>query len=189
MEKTRPTFNNKHNTVYRTDDGTKWDSRACAVVAHVLLVKNGEPFVLLGKRGNVTDHPGKWNIPCGYLDWNENLEGAMKREVWEETGFDLDAFHGPKVYSMMSQPWLVYSEPSENRENVAMHMGVVIDMLGDMLPELCLDNMEEGESTGAYWMHYDSALQIPEHEWAFSHHARLRQFRDEVLHVIAKCKR
>lgn len=189
MVKTRPTFENVHNTEYSTPDGTKWDSRACAVVAHVLMIKNGEPFILLGKRGNVTDHPGKWNIPCGYLDWNENLEGAMKREVWEETGLDLDAFYGPKVYSKMSQPWMVYSEPSENRENVAMHMGVVIDMLGDSLPVLCLENMEEEESTGAYWMHYDFALQLHEHEWAFNHYTRLRQFRDQILHVIEKCKR
>lgn len=186
MVRTKPTFDNKHNTEYETKDGIKWDSRACAVVAHVWFIKNGEPFVLVGKRGNVTDHSGKWNIPCGYLDWNENLESAMKREVWEETGLNLDDFFGPKIYSKMTQPWMVYSEPTENRENVAMHMGVVVDMVDNELPELSLDYMEDEESTGAYWMHYDSALQIPAEEWAFNHRTRLQQFRDEIRDVMTR---
>lgn len=185
----KPTFKNVHNKEYKTDDGILWHSRACAVVAHVWVIKNGEPFVLIGKRGNVTDHSGKWNIPCGYLDWNENLREAMFREVWEETGLDLSKYHGSTVFAKLDQPWLVFAEPSENRENVAMHMGMVIDLLEDRLPDLCLDNMEEEESTGAYWMHYDSALQIPKEEWAFNHLTRLQQFRHLIEEVLERYKK
>lgn len=185
----KPAFNNTPNKKYDTSSGIRWDSRACAVVCHVWVLKNGEPFVLVGKRGNVTDHAGKWNIPCGYLDWDENLKHAMYREVWEETGLDLAKYHGSTVFAKTDQPWMVYSEPSENRQNVAMHMGIVIDLQGDKLPVLCLDNMEEEESTGAYWMHYDSALQIPEPEWAFNHRTRLQQFKDVISSVLNSYKK
>ena len=47
-----PTFNNVHNKKYNTEDGVKWDSRACAVVAHVWIIHNGVPHMLIGKRGS-----------------------------------------------------------------------------------------------------------------------------------------
>lgn len=186
MEK--PVFNNVHNKAYETKTGLKWDSRACAVVCHVCFIKDGQPFILLGKRGDVMDNAGKWNVPCGYLDWNENIHDAMFREVWEETGLDLSKYHGSTVYAKYYQPWMVYSEPDENKQNVAMHMGVVINMTSSKLPELSLDNMEANESTGAYWMHIDSALNIPEHEWAFSHYKRMRSFIEEISSVLQKYK-
>lgn len=189
MASTKPQFKNVHNKMYETQDGQKWDSRACAVVAHVWVIKNGEPFVLLGKRGECMDNPNKWNIPCGYLDWNENLKEAMFREVWEETGLDLETFYGPIVCCKYLQPWMVYAEPDENRQNVAMHLGIVIDLIGDKLPELSLDNMEDNESTGAYWMHLDSALQIPEGEWAFNHLNRMKLFSYEIADVLNKYKK
>jgi 8-oxo-dGTP diphosphatase len=183
-----PKFKNIHNKVYHTNQGiTKWDSRACAVVCHVWLKQfdsagNTQTYVLLGKRGDVTDNPGKWNVPCGYLDWNENLYGAMCRELWEETGLDLNELINESSVSInhTRQPWYVYSEPDENRENVAMHMGVVLHVGTSELPDLSLDNMEKNESTEAVWVKLNSALAIKEEDWAFSHYTRLREF---VSHV------
>ena len=184
-----PKFKNVHNTMYNTEKGIKWDSRACAVVCHVWFIKNGEPFVLIGKRGPGSDYPDKWNIPCGYLDWNENLNEAMFREVWEETGLDLSKFYGPIVYAKYKQPWMVYSEPSENHQNVAMHMGIVVDLIDEELPTLSLDNMEEEESTGCFWMHYDTASEIKREDWAFNHKTRLQEMYDNILDVRLKyCK-
>jgi len=186
MALVKPKFKNIHNKSYETLDGIKWDSRAVAVVAHVWFIKNGEPFVLLGKRSNIVDNPNKWNIPCGYLDWNENLQEAMFREVWEETGLDLSIYHGSIVYCKYLQPWLVYAEPDDNKQNVAIHLGVVVDLLDDKLPELSLNNMENNESSGAYWIHYYSALQIPENEWAFNHLYRMKLFGYEISNVLKK---
>jgi len=30
---------------------------------------------------------GYWNLPAGYVEVDESLEDAVKREVWEETGY------------------------------------------------------------------------------------------------------
>lgn len=187
----KPTFNNVHNTMYHIKNGVKWDSRAAAVVCHVWCIHDNKPYVLLGKRGQVTDHPNKWNIPCGYLDWNENLQQAMFREIWEETGLDLQQYThaGSMIYNNDFQPWYVYSEPTENRQNVAMHMSMIFQLSKEfILPVLSLDNMEKNESTGAYWMSIEEALALPANDWAFNHHKRLITFIDKMKNLAATVK-
>ncbi|MDY7033487.1 MAG: NUDIX domain-containing protein [Thermodesulfobacteriota bacterium] len=48
----------------------------------VLLLK--EDGLLLVKR--VGSYEGKWCIPCGYVEWNEDVRVSAQREVEEETG-------------------------------------------------------------------------------------------------------
>ncbi|TXG80913.1 MAG: NUDIX hydrolase [Spirochaetes bacterium] len=171
-----PTFNNVHNKKYNTEDGVKWDSRACAVVAHVWFIHNGVPHMLIGKRGPTCDHPNLWNIPCGYIDWNENLRGAIYREVWEETGLNLNNFNGFTTLSILDQPWHVNTQPSENRQNIVLHGAIIVENVFDTLPELSLENMEEDESTGAYWMSLDAILAMNPNEFAFNHKERVLDF-------------
>ena len=55
-------------------------------VAVVLLDDAGR--ILLGRRsagGNV----GEWCIPCGYVEWGEDIRYAARREFLEETGIDV----------------------------------------------------------------------------------------------------
>ena len=50
-----------------------------------------EIYILLEKRGpKCPDEIGKWADICGYIDWDETLEDALKREIYEETGLYLD---------------------------------------------------------------------------------------------------
>ncbi len=56
-------------------------------VAVVVLDEQGR--VLLGRRsagGNV----GEWCIPCGYVEWGEDIREAARREFAEETGLDVE---------------------------------------------------------------------------------------------------
>lgn len=48
-----------------------------------------EKKVLLGKRINSHDH-GTWSFPGGHLEYLETLENCARREVREETGFDIE---------------------------------------------------------------------------------------------------
>ncbi len=68
----------------------------------VVLVESGK--ILLGKR-NRPPFPGKWCIPCGHVEWGEDVREAAAREFEEETGLKvrildiLDVhsnFHNPK---------------------------------------------------------------------------------------------
>jgi len=54
----------------------------------VLLIKRGsEPFA------------GFWALPGGYVDWDETVEDAVKREVMEETGLTVTSLELIGVYS------------------------------------------------------------------------------------------
>ncbi|MFA6130681.1 MAG: NUDIX hydrolase [Patescibacteria group bacterium] len=54
-----------------------------------ILIKDGK--VLLGKRLGAHG-AGTWCFPGGHLEWHEELEDAVRREVLEETGLILDDF-------------------------------------------------------------------------------------------------
>ncbi|HBF38348.1 MAG TPA: NUDIX hydrolase [Firmicutes bacterium] len=53
----------------------------------VLLVENGQ--VLLCKRGPGNFQSGKWCLPCGFMEFDEDYLMAARREVKEETGLDV----------------------------------------------------------------------------------------------------
>lgn len=52
-----------------------------------LIVRDGQ--VLLGKRGPGTRSPGRWSFPAGFVERGEELEAAITREVFEETGLEV----------------------------------------------------------------------------------------------------
>lgn len=173
-------FSNTPNISYisKEDNILRWYSRSSAVVAHVIFIDdNNNAFYLVGKRGENVDQPNKYNIPCGYFDWDENLRGTMFREVWEETGLDLSTNYGINVFSSIEQPWFVNTNPNQNRQNISFHTGIVIQLGKDEeLPQLSLDNMEEGEATMATLMPVSMLDMINDDEWAFNHNERIKDF-------------
>lgn len=55
-----------------------------------ILIIDDEERVLLGRRRGGGIKPGKWCLPCGYIEGTETIEQAAKREVMEETGIGVD---------------------------------------------------------------------------------------------------
>jgi len=51
----------------------------------VILIKNNE--LLLVQRN--TSYKGMWCIPCGHVEYDEDIRAAAKREFKEETGLDV----------------------------------------------------------------------------------------------------
>lgn len=81
------------NKCIKDENGKEqWISRSTVVIPIVFKLNEdtGEIFTLVEKRGPAVSHPGEWCCPCGYLDWDETLTQACKREVKEETGLELD---------------------------------------------------------------------------------------------------
>jgi ADP-ribose pyrophosphatase YjhB (NUDIX family) len=65
---------------------------------------DGLPEILLGERRD-----GGWCIPCGHVEWDEDVESAAKREFFEETGLEVNLdevfavqsnFHNPKQHTV-----------------------------------------------------------------------------------------
>jgi len=52
------------------------------VGAAIIIIEAGK--ILLARRK--TSYNGKWCIPCGYVEWDEDVRDAAKREFEEETG-------------------------------------------------------------------------------------------------------
>ena len=50
-----------------------------------------EDKILLTKRALFLQEGGKWCLPGGHIDIGESAEDAVKREVKEETGFDVNS--------------------------------------------------------------------------------------------------
>jgi ADP-ribose pyrophosphatase YjhB (NUDIX family) len=93
----------------------------------VIVQQDGE--VLLGRRAG--SYAGKWCIPCGYVEWEEDLRAAACREFLEETGLDVrlgpvyevhSNFHNPRQHTVgvwfSAEAWEGQLRPGGDLDNV-----------------------------------------------------------------------
>jgi 8-oxo-dGTP diphosphatase len=83
------------------------------VTVNAIVIKDGK--VLLGKRGSLNGKPisesGKWGLLGGFFDRDESLAQAVKREVMEESGWEINNL---KLLRINDNP----NRPKEDRQNV-----------------------------------------------------------------------
>lgn len=197
-----PKFNNRQNQEILTrDDRRIWISRACAVVAHVMLFDTSAQqwYVLLGQRGSGTpDFQGYWGLPCGYLDWDESLTQGMVREVWEECGLYLPGLGQAEqlVWSQNScindaedyreTPWIIADTPRGEKQNVSMHYAILFSWRGPALPELSDAYAEPNEVAGIEWVPLEKALQM---ELAFNHVKRIKELHETKTELFSQVEK
>jgi len=174
-------FNNTPNelvTKKTIGDREIYIHRSCAVVTTVLVHHkvDNKIYVLLGKRGKGTpDFQGYWNMPCGYLDWDETGTEAALREVWEETDLDLEKFisNSLVINNDMGQPWYVnHDSVNSNRQNVTLRFGVCLITRQEM-PALSNKNCEPGEVEELRWVDVND---IDQYKCAFGHDKVLKDY-------------
>lgn len=73
-----------------------------AVTVDALIFNKSTREVLLIKRGNYP-FEGKWAIPGGFADIDEELETAAIRELKEETGLELQSLKQFKAYGTIGR--------------------------------------------------------------------------------------
>jgi 8-oxo-dGTP diphosphatase len=85
------------------------------LTVNAIVIKNNQ--VLLGKRGTFNGKPilesGKWGLLGGFFGRDEKLISAVKREVMEESGWEIDNL---KLFRINDNP----NRPMEDRQNVDM---------------------------------------------------------------------
>lgn len=55
------------------------------------IIQNNEGKILLEKRApRMSAYPNHWGLPGGWIEWNETAVDALKREVHEELGVEIE---------------------------------------------------------------------------------------------------
>ncbi len=89
------------------DDGGAGTLRHATVVC--LVLKDGQ--ILLTRRSQRLVEGGKWCLPGGYMDRDETTAETAKREVKEETGWEVDSL---QLLCINDSP----NQPGTDRQNV-----------------------------------------------------------------------
>ncbi len=76
------------------------DSCRHPLLAVDAIVRVGDEIVLVRRR----NPPEGWAIPGGFVEYGETVEQAVRREIREETGLELDAL----------TQWRVFSDPDRD---------------------------------------------------------------------------
>lgn len=180
-----PEFYNTENTEYIVgEDQNKkkiWHSRSVAVNAVIIAKVKGILYLLTGLRGKgCPDYVGYWNVPCGYLDWDENGTDACYREIWEETGLNLKQFIDSSEYyiSHIDNPWSTNTEPTINKQNVSFRYGAFVH--AKKLPKLTTKYSEKDEVEKLEWMKIDNITDLDSKEWAFSHKKLIKMYIQKI---------
>jgi len=158
-----------------------WHSRSVAVVGVIIAELDGEKYVLIGQRGaGSPDCRGDWNVPCGYLDWDETGPEAFLREIFEETGVDLRDIPKSKIDGVseiptstihMTRPFYVNTNPKEPSQNVSLSYGMSFYCYS--LPKLTTENSEPNEVADVRWV---KIKDLGLFKFAFNHDIRIKMF-------------
>jgi 8-oxo-dGTP pyrophosphatase MutT (NUDIX family) len=112
----------------------------------------------MNKRGPKMTNQGKWCLPCGYMDWDENGFNAARRELWEECGVFI-----PEVKN--KDPWFVDTEPTSYFQNITLHYDHEIQEMVETHNKNC----EEGEVDEIRWFDVNEILNMSDDVFAFGH--------------------
>lgn len=191
-------FKNRQNECVTTTDGRKiWAGRNVAVVGVFLALHKKNLYVVAEKRGQNPnlDNRGRYCVPCGYLDWDETTEEAIRREAWEEIGFDIDdlleKYKITTEGNYIDSPWGVNSDPTSNRQNVSIRYGMCLIVPDEeQLPKLTPNNDCEPDEVGdAFWIDLGYMLTpnydvLKQYDFAFKHDKLIQEFVEKTLDEI-----
>ena len=173
-------FNNRPNECITTTDGRiMWLSRSVAVAVSIIVVNKNTPYILVNQRGTgVPDFQGYWNLPCGYLDYDETTEEAAVREVWEECGVNAKRLIAQTQIEFFSKPWDISSTPDNNKQNVTIHYG--LHAVVEQLPALSNANNEPNETADIRWL---PLTELDTLRFAFNHRTRIDKYLSHLREV------
>jgi ADP-ribose pyrophosphatase YjhB (NUDIX family) len=128
------------------------------LVVHAIVEKDG--LLLLGKRHQSLLEGGKFGLPGGFVDRNEDVSQAVLRELYEETGWE---GHVERLLRLNSNPL----RRLDDRQNISIDF-IVIPTVQSGTPDW--------ESTELKWEYIDENYNFD--SLAFDHGDSIRLYLD-----------
>lgn len=145
----------ENELIYLQDGRRVAIDRSVGVVMLCYTKKNGNIYILVNQRGTKTsEFKLKWNLPSGYLNWDEDGKEAAVRETVEETGIDIPLDLVKEVEHS--------TDPKENRQNVIFRYAVEVP--SDYM-EKTLSSQDPNEVKRIKWISLNDLDSV---EWAFN---------------------
>lgn len=144
-----------------------WYNRSVACAMFVFCKDSSGEWCILGcERGpGAADNNFYWNVPCGYLDFNETTYECATRECFEETGVLLER----KYVSFVG----FQDDPIDSEgQNITFRYAALIDdkTTNDFKFSKILN--EDGEVGEIKWIKMSD---LHKYEWAFGHDKRIME--------------
>lgn len=124
------------------------------------IIKNDKNEVLISKRAKGLINPGKFTLPGGFLERDEDTKEGSLREVFEETGLRCKILY---LFHIVDTPL----RPKEDRQNVEFRY--VVEIIGEK------EHLTE-EVSELRWIDENSLP--PDEEFAFDHRKTLVKYFD-----------
>ena len=156
------------NFPFKHDGKEYWYSRSIAAAIFLFAEDSaGQKYVLANKRGTGGDEIGKWNCPCGYLDFNETVKQAAVREVYEETGLQINENDIHLTF--------INDDPDKDaRQNVTFrYTGVLTEKVESLSKKL---NDKHSEDNEVESIKFVKLSEINDYNWAFNHENLIREY-------------
>jgi len=135
------------------------------ITVNAIILKGNS--ILLGKRGTVAGkailESGKWGLVGGFFDRDENLIQAVKREVFEESGCEINRV---TLFRINDNP----NRPKEDRQNVDI---IFSAQLVKQTPK------QDEEVTHSEWFPMDKLPPIG--EMAFDHGEDIMLYKEYLI--------
>jgi 8-oxo-dGTP diphosphatase len=117
---------------------------ACAFIHRII---DGEERVFLPKRADTKKFlPGKYEIPGGHIDYGEDIEAGLKREVKEELGIEVS----------LGDPFAVFTYTNDIKGSHSIEVVYFAQLLGE--PDAIKIDPDDHSSCG--WFSEQEAINL-----------------------------
>ena len=172
------------NFPFEHNGQTFWYSRsvACSIYVFVYDRLSKGWYILISRRGpGCPSAVGKWNVPGGYLDFDETLEHAAARECFEETGVILGDASKIKLAA-------VSTDPHSKSQNVvcSFYYKCEVDSIYEVTKMFSTKNGEPGEVSDISLESVDYIFEDPVNissAFAFGHDKMIREIFKKRIQV------